>query len=334
MTYDISVIIKCKNEANRITKCLTSVLEATYGISTEIIVVDSLSTDRTVSLAKTFESIRVIQFSRLEDCRCGSAVQLGYQCSTGDLIYVLDGDMELEPGFLAIARSILNEDANIGGVGGKIVDLRIKTLDDHRRGNNLIFDAQARFVSDLAGGGLYRRSSVERVGYLGHLGLPACEEAELGARLISAGLRLLQLGNVAAHHLGHNETDLQTLTRKWNGKRFAAYGWLLRDSFLKPWRNQIVKRIWFVLYAPLVHLFALFIALVYTQFPFANRNLTPLIYIAVWICILLMVSFRRRSLYRGLLSTVTWHYYAVGVAIGVFHSLPDPYGAIEYREIQ
>src|SRR5690554_4890787 len=115
----ISFIIKAFNEEDSIGACIEAVLREASDIEHEIIVVDSLSTDRTLDIAKQYP-VRIVQFLDEADRSCGAAAQLGYQTSNGDMIYLIDGDMELYPGFFAEAAVYMKDNADVAGVGGLV----------------------------------------------------------------------------------------------------------------------------------------------------------------------------------------------------------------------
>jgi glycosyltransferase involved in cell wall biosynthesis len=128
----VSIIIKALNEEVNIAKCIESCIKETAGYSCEIILVDSLSTDNTVEIAKQYP-IRIIQFLNKEDASCGAAPQLGYQYSLGEYIYLIDGDMECIPGFIPKAMQYMDQNCGVAGVGGQLVDIQINTVADRRR---------------------------------------------------------------------------------------------------------------------------------------------------------------------------------------------------------
>ena len=124
---ELSVVIKALNEAGKIEACLRSVIAATDPATTEIIVADSLSEDETVAVASRFP-VKVVQLKRIVDRGCGSAAQLGFQYARGRRLLLLDGDMELDPGFLPAANAALDADPKLAGVAGLVVD-RVMTLE-------------------------------------------------------------------------------------------------------------------------------------------------------------------------------------------------------------
>ncbi|WNS43219.1 glycosyltransferase [Paenibacillus sp. MMS20-IR301] len=87
----ISLCMIVKNEADTLARCLTSV----RGVADELIVVDTGSTDSTVSIARSFGA-RIITHRWSGDF--AAARNAGLAKARGSWILVLDADEELEPG--------------------------------------------------------------------------------------------------------------------------------------------------------------------------------------------------------------------------------------------
>ncbi|UJP04877.1 MAG: glycosyltransferase [Nitrosomonas sp.] len=329
----LSILIKALNEEVLIASCLEAALAETQHIDSEVILVDSLSSDRTVDIARHYP-VRIVQFSKKNDCGCASAAQLGYQFAKGEFLYLLDGDMVLQPGFLAQALDYLESHPDVAGVAGKLVDTSINTLADKRRVHAAAALQQAQEVATLGGGGLYRRHAVESVNYLAHRWLPACEEAELGARLRANGWRLVRLPQIAVSHTGHAESSFQMLKRLWRNRRMHAYGMYLRTAFGQPWWRFCVRHTWFVFAAPALHITALTITAVIAYLTVIT--LAPAFVIAeclVWVVAIAVLAVRKKSLPDALLSVYAWNLYAIAAALGAMQPIPDPMAPIDAQEL-
>src|SRR6185369_1992680 len=101
----------------------------------EIILADSLSTDRTTEIARTYP-VKIVSLISTEDRSCGAGGQLGYQYSAGDYICLIDGDMRLYRGFLAAAIEALEATPNLAGVGGIIVEREAVNLEYVKRASS------------------------------------------------------------------------------------------------------------------------------------------------------------------------------------------------------
>lgn len=331
---DITILVKALNEEQHIEACLLSAIAALAtmpGLTGEVLLADSVSTDRTVEVAASL-GVRIVQFDRAADRSCGATLQLGYQYALGRYLYVLDGDMQLVPDFLPRAYAYLQEHPAVAGVGGKLIDTHVRTAADQQR--TVYYDKlQAeQEVRSLGGGGLYRRAAIDRVGYLANRWLPAFEEAELGVRLRAAGYRLVRIGEPAVRHSGHAETSLQMLLRLWRNGRIKASGMFLRSALGHPWFAESARACWFVFAAPALYAIAgvaaLGIALAGGAWP--AMIATPFFF---WGCALGMLAWRKRSLGLGLLSVLSWHVYALGALRGFIATPADPLQPIAAHEL-
>lgn len=324
----LSVLIKALNEEARIAACLEAVLAATQGIETEIVLADSISTDRTVAIASQYP-VRIVQFQRIEDRGCGAAVQLAYQHARGAYLYVLDADMILQPEFIEVGMARLHADPKLAGVGGLIVDKRVNTLADKRRVEAARKQESDVFVAELGGGGLYRRSAIEEVGYLSNRWLAAFEEADLGARLTAAGWTLLRLKQAAVEHEGHQESNLKMIRRLWRNGRAKATGVFLRSALGKPWWPQAARKQKHVLLVPLLHIAPL---LASAMAP--SLGLALLTWLLVWLLQCGLLALKKRSVRAAAWSFFFWHYFAVAAAIGFTSPQRDPLDIIDSIEIE
>lgn len=322
MTKKISFIIKALNEEDNIAKCIESCLREAEGYESEIILVDSLSTDRTVEIAKEYP-ITIIQFLNRCDASCGSAPQLGYQYSTGEYIFLIDGDMECISGFLSKAIQYLDKNLEVAGVGGMLVDTQVSTAADRRRVNSYCGGQGVREVNCLGGGGLYRRSAIDDVGYFSHRGLSACEEIELGVRLRDAGWQLLRIDLDSIFHTGHVESDLAMLLRVWKNGRMASHGQFLRSSIGERWWWLAVKAEWYVFMPLLINSFIL-------MFLFFLFSINVLNFSIMFFTLIALLGCLKRSLKEALLSFLSWHIAFLASVKYIFIPASDPYKKIEY----
>ena len=118
-TPSITVSIKTLNEAQGIEKTIDSVRKQLQPYPHQIIVADSLSTDNTRELAVAKDAM-VVCLDNAKDRCCGVGHQLGWLFSEGDYLLLLDGDMELEPGFIDHAVTFLQNNPTYAGVAGTV----------------------------------------------------------------------------------------------------------------------------------------------------------------------------------------------------------------------
>lgn len=78
---DVSIVIRCKNEADHINKCICALQSQNVDFSYEILVIDSGSSDETVKKSLKFDvSIYLI---KPEDFNFGSSINLGIELARG-----------------------------------------------------------------------------------------------------------------------------------------------------------------------------------------------------------------------------------------------------------
>lgn len=334
---DITILVKALNEEDNIEQCLRSTmsaladLTAVTGLTGEILLADSMSTDNTVAIAAGL-GVRIVQFENVADRGCGAALQLGYQYCRGRFLYVLDGDMQLVPEFLHRAYTYLQANPDVAGVAGRLIDTHIRTEADRKRNEYYAALRSEQVVKSLGGGGLYRGDAIARVGYLSNRWLPAFEEAELGVRLRAAGYRLVRLSDAAVYHSGHAETSAQMLRRLWRSRRIDASGIFLRSALGRPWFRDTVRSCWFVFAAPAVYLaIALLLAAgALLSLPWPAMLAVPLL---AWGGVIGMLAARKRSLSSAVLSVLMWHLYAIGGLRGFCRAASDPMEPIRSREL-
>lgn len=309
----LSIVIKALNEEAHIADCLRSAIDAASAISGdfEIVLADSLSSDRTVEIGQIF-GVKVVQLKDPADRGCGSGVQLGYQYTTGEYVYVLDGDMELQRDFLIQAVRLLDQDVILGGVAGHLRDRTCSNSFDRRRMQTKPSHVPTE-LEWMDGGGLYRRRAItDAGGYAGNRNLKGFEEAELGLRIRHAGWRMVRLPMVSVFHTGHSESNFPMLIRLWKSGRLDSGGVLLKTAFGHPWFLRVLRM--FML--PTVVL--LYWLLFTLAFPLLKSTGMIQGIALVSLGAYLLFSFRKRSCVDASMSIVLWHLSLVGIVRGIF----------------
>jgi glycosyltransferase involved in cell wall biosynthesis len=223
------VVIKAFNEEERICAAIESALRAVASVGGEVVLADCASTDRTVERAQAYP-IRIVQLSHPEERRCGVGPQLGFQHAHGEFIYLLDGDMEMLDGFLALALEFMKAHPDAAGVGGQRIEARPTRLPASARQEQTPAPLQPSCVKRLDGGGLYRRSAIEAVGYLSDRNLHSYEAFDLALRLRSQGWKLWRLPCDVVRHFGHETPPYASLLQRWRSGCLCGLGELLRAS--------------------------------------------------------------------------------------------------------
>jgi len=312
----ITVSIKTLNEAQGIEKTIDSVRAQLQDYPHQIIVADSLSTDNTRELAVAKDAM-VVCLDNVADRCCGIGHQLGWLYSEGDYLLLLDGDMELAPNFLDTAVEFLENHPEYAGVAGSVEMDDATNYEFRSRKQRLHLIYPQGDTDHLAGGGLYRRTAIEKVGYLSNLNLHAFEEAELGLRLHAAGFKLHRLPALYFSHASYTMQTVKMLAYRWKNGSLFAPGELMRCSWgqkhffaaLGIVRNESI--------------FALYLIFVLVCMISMNGKLIVLSLVPL-VAFIALKSIKNKSLMDGLQSVMILILFSVGLFRGLFTRIKDP----------
>ncbi|GLS04636.1 hypothetical protein GCM10007860_17830 [Chitiniphilus shinanonensis] len=314
----LSVLIKALNEETHIAACIEALLRETSGIACEIILADSLSADRTVEIARRYP-VQIVQLRRIEDRGAGAAAQLAYQFARGKYVYLIDGDMVVQPGFVGAALAELERRPELAGVGGLLIDTCVRNMFDRGRVKKKP-SATPGVVPWLNGGGVYRKAAVDQAGYLAHRFLPAYEEAELGMRLRAKGWQMVRLPLPAVQHTGHALSTGAMLLRHWRNGYARSEGMLLKSGL----RHGYAKGALGISKQPLLLGGLALLAL-------AGLAWWPLAVAAgaAWLGVFLALLAKKRNLLDTAFSYFHWHYRLAALVRGLLYPLDSPYKRID-----
>jgi glycosyltransferase involved in cell wall biosynthesis len=321
-TVAVSIIIKALNEEEHIEDAIRSSLAAVEKVGGEVILADSISTDRTVEIAQQYP-VRIVQLKNTRDRRCGVGPQLGYQCARGEFVYILDGDMQIEADFLPAALEAMRQEPRLGGVAGVVEEQSASSYQFRGRSRRKVVDKSGD-LKWLDMGGLYRRAALEDAGYFSNRNLHAFEEQDLGLRLTSRGWKLLRLPVKSVKHFGYTENTLALLLRRWRSRYLDGTGEILRASLGKPFfRTALLQQkhliialgIWMAALAGLLLL-----------------GITPWVLFATLILLVTLIllrAVRAGSLSDAVLGQIVWQVSALAMLRGFITRQTDPLTPIE-----
>jgi len=327
----VSVIIKALNEEKRIAATIESALHAVAAVGGEVVLADSCSTDRTVELAMTYP-VRIVQLAYPNERRCGVGPQLGYQHSSGEFIYIVDGDMQMLDGFLEEALDVLARQPDIAGVGGRVVELNTESLEYVAREQRVAAHRQAGIVDRLDGGGLYRRSAIEAAGYFSDRNLHSYEEFDLGVRLRALGWKLWRVPLGAVNHFGHDAPPYRLLVRRWRTRYLCGLGELIRAAAGQPRFSMVLEGLTELrLYSAVIVWWAVLLSVPIWPLTVINR-------LAIFLVILtmpvLVMIWRKRSFKKALYAVVSWCFHAAGLVRGLLQRPRPPHAVISSRVLR
>lgn len=185
----ISVIVIGRNEGERLETCLTSTQRALRMLSYELIYVDSHSTDDSLAIARAHGARCFLP--ETADTTAGLGRYVGTQAAHGEYLLFLDGDMQLQPGF--VERAMLRVAAgSCDGVCGIRTDHYMKDGQVVSVCENYFGCTQERVAPEFGGAIFLTAEALARCGGWATDTI-ACEEAELHARLLDAGCTIIEL---------------------------------------------------------------------------------------------------------------------------------------------
>lgn len=324
----VSIVIKALNEEANIGRAIESCLQALRGIEGEVVLADSLSEDRTVEIASAYP-VRIVQFQHRTDRGCGAAAQLGFQHARGEFVYLMDGDMALQPGFLQAALAAAAQDPRLAGIGGLVREMQVSNLEFASRAARPRADLRAGEVDRLDGGGLYRRSAIAEVGYLADRNLHGFEEFELATRLRARGWRLVRLDRVAVEHYGYTMNAYRLLWARARSGYVQGAGELVRATLGTPRLAEALRKLRIL---PLSLAVAVWLASL-PAILLLGRGATSAVMLAAAVAVapFAAMSLRRRSLRLGVYAVALWLVYMVGTLRGFFRPRFPPAEPIPSR---
>lgn len=229
---DLSIVVITKNEEERVRDCVESVLAAGRAAvdSFEVILVDSASTDRTIERAREYP-VTILQLPPDAAISAGAGRHVGERAARGDMILHVDGDMVLTESWLPEAVGVLQTNADVGAVRGRLNEPSdgIEELDTI--GGLTLFDADVL----LSVGGF-------------DPGLISNEDLDVGFRVTRAGYRILRLPGVSATH--PTTEALSEPLRRWSAGYYFGPGQAMRKWAGTPaivWRLASIHNYEFTL---------------------------------------------------------------------------------------
>ncbi|MES2978489.1 MAG: glycosyltransferase [Pseudomonadota bacterium] len=326
----VSVVIKALNEEKRIEATIKSALQAVLPLGGEVVLADSCSTDRTVEIARQYP-IRIAELANPQERCCGAGPQLGWQHSRGEFIYLIDGDMQVQAGFLERALSFMAGHPDVAGVGGRIVEQNLDSLEYQARNEKIAEHQRAGNVDRLDGGGVYRRSAIESIGYFSNRNLHSYEEFDLAVRLREAGWDLWRMPVDAVSHFGHDSPPYQLLMRRWRSRYACGLGELLRSSLEHQRLKLVVQGVRELrVYGATIAWWLTLLLIPFVPLAWGWRLAC---FAAVLAAPVLLMSMRKRSFAKGLYAVTSWSVNAAGLIRGFVSPQKPPHEGVKSRVV-
>jgi cellulose synthase/poly-beta-1,6-N-acetylglucosamine synthase-like glycosyltransferase len=176
-----SIVIPAFNEEKNLARVLPLVRQQ-LGPADEVLVVDNASTDRTASVARSFNAEVVLESNRGR----GRARNAGLKRARGEYIVFLDADCLPQAGWL---QSLIEpfDDPKVGCVGGEIINAKVETplgkyLAAKGHLSQRVTFAHSFLPFAQSGNVAFRRSVFQEIGGFDHA-MPEGEDADLCWRM-------------------------------------------------------------------------------------------------------------------------------------------------------
>jgi glycosyltransferase involved in cell wall biosynthesis len=212
----LGVVVIGRNEANALERCLQTALRYVPAV----VYADSASTDDSVAIAERM-GIAVVRLtgkpmSAARGRNAGRAL-LRERFPALEYIQFVDGDCELEPGWIERAAAFLDAEPDVGVVAGRLRE-RFRERNAYHRLADMEFDTPTGDVDAVGGIAMFRTSAFDRVGgFDPHV--VSGEERELCRRILEGGQRIVRLPATMAHH----DIHMDELRQWWKRTKRAGY---------------------------------------------------------------------------------------------------------------
>lgn len=330
IAMSVSIIIKAYNEEMNIERAIQSALECLKTTKGEVILADSLSTDKTVELACKFP-IKIVQLENSNERCCGIGPELGFQHVTTEFVYIMDGDMMMLPGFLDAGLQYLRNNPSFAGVGGKVIEMNTSSLEFIARVERGASHMKEGIVDRLDMGGLYRTEAIKQSGYFSNKNLHSYEEVDLALRLRVLNWQLARIDVEAVKHWGHDVAPYFLLKKRWSSRYIFGLGELIRASLFTPRFFMILKDIKELrIYAMTILWWFLLSTFLLSE----SSSVLLLLFFMVLFSPLIAIIIKKRSTSKGIYSFVSWNVNAIALCVGFLRPQKSPFTKFAYRRIQ
>lgn len=301
-TPELSIVLIARNEARNIARAIESVLQATrHWPQTEILLVDSASTDKTVEIARRYP-INIVRLPSSWFHSVAAGRYIGMHYTHGEFVLHMDGDMALDPDWIDHSVGYALEHPDVAAIGGYwrdvyIVKDNLVVESDQRR------DPQGRVREEMYVSGvmLCRRSAIEKAGGFQPF-IQGEEDVDLCMALRNAGYKVVRLPCLASRHYCIRRNSVAASLRRVRLNLWLGFGQVPRRLWGTPlfW-SYLRLRITVVGFMLSLVVSALFLLL-----SVLSRNW---VYFGIWIIIaaglFVMYVIRKGGLQRGLAGLLT-----------------------------
>jgi GT2 family glycosyltransferase len=308
----VGVVAIGRNEGDRLRACL----ESTAGIGGRVVYVDSGSTDGSVEMARSM-GVEVVELDLKIPFTAGRARNEGIDRlrqldSNLKFVQVVDGDCEIQAGWIDLAEAALRADEHLAVVCGRRRE-KYPARSIYNRLCDIEWATPVGEAKSCGGDAMIRLSALSQVGGY-NPAVIAGEEPEMCFRLREAGWKIARLDAEMTLHDAAMTRLKQWWRRNLRAGHAYAEGYAIHGKSAEKFRGREVQSIWFwAIVLPLL------IAASARQWPWVS-----LVLLASYPLLMVRIFLGRR---RGGLSRRDSGLYAFFVVLGKF---PQAIGTIKY----
>jgi GT2 family glycosyltransferase len=211
----VSVAIPNWNGSRYLQACLDSLRAQTFR-DFEVVVVDNGSTDQSLAILEgSYPEVRLVRWERNRGV--AAAFNEGVRQCRGELLALLNNDMELDAHWMEAMVQALDQDPSAGAAASKILFIDRRTINsagdfyghDGVPGNRGVHEIdrgqydQPEYVFGASGGAaMFRRKLFDEVGLFDQQLVSYLEDVDWAWRMQLAGYRCLYVPSAVAYHWG------------------------------------------------------------------------------------------------------------------------------------
>ncbi|MGB7191126.1 MAG: glycosyltransferase [Acidobacteriaceae bacterium] len=226
---DISFVVIGKNAERDIARLLASIVARTPAqVTSEIIYVDSASTDRSVEIVARYPAT-IVQLSASRPLCASAGRYMGSKYATGRYVAFFDSDMELLDGWLEQALRVLDDNPKIAVVSGIQIDGDLPLPSAKQQTADAESDGHVRFndVQFAGSAAVFRHEVLDAAGTWNPY-IISDEEPELCLRIRRAGHRIVEVACPSVRHFGYAAFTISALLDRRKRRLFLGYGQVIR----------------------------------------------------------------------------------------------------------
>jgi len=212
----VTVIVPNWNGFKFIGPCLKSLYKSLYK-NYEVVVVDNGSSDGSVEfIEENYPDAKLVKLKK--NIGFAGACNRGIKESSGDYIFLVNNDVEVEPDYIKELAAFLEENQGYSMATGKMLKYYKRSYFDaagdclsvsgaptnrgHDSEDQGQFDKPEDVFGVCAGASLYRRSLFDEIGYFDEDFFAYIEDVDLDIRSLLAGHKAKYLSRVRCYHHG------------------------------------------------------------------------------------------------------------------------------------